>query len=334
MQPQNHNTIDDEIKEINEKKTLIKAARNQNVILVQSILKIGADVNVQDENGSTPLHIVSENGNAPIADLLLRFGAKVNIQNSKNETPIYFAVINRHFEVVEKLLANGADLNVEDEPLLHLAIDKYIGQPNLQIVKKLIDYGANIETQDQDGRSPLRLALVQKNDQIIKLLLMNGAEFSTGTFLMLSLKGDPEIVQIMIDKGANVELYGLLACVASLGHLEVLKLLIKYGADVNESSYHSPLHKAVDNNHKEIVYELLKNGANANLQDRNGNTPIHMGHFSPEALKVLLKEGNNLHLEIRNHNGQTPFEFFLGGASRRNLKEVVRIMLLAKHQNN
>ena len=54
MQPQNHNTIDDEIKEINENKTLIKAARNQNVILVQSIMKIGADVNVQDENGSTP----------------------------------------------------------------------------------------------------------------------------------------------------------------------------------------------------------------------------------------------------------------------------------------
>ena len=92
MHPQDHNTIDDEVQEINEERTLIKASRNQNVILVQSILKIGADVNVQDENGFTPLHIVSECGNVPIADLLLRFGAKVNIQNSKNETPTYFAL--------------------------------------------------------------------------------------------------------------------------------------------------------------------------------------------------------------------------------------------------
>ena len=134
MQPQDYNTADDEIKEINEERSLIKAARNQNVILVQSMLAIGADVNTHDENGLTPLHIASECGNVTLVNLLLRFGAKVNIRNSKNQTPIYFAVMNRHLEVVEKLLENDADLNVEGEPLLQLAIDKRIGQPKLQIV--------------------------------------------------------------------------------------------------------------------------------------------------------------------------------------------------------
>ena len=170
-------------------------------------------------------------------------------------------------------MANDADLNVEGEPLLQLAIDKKIGQPNLQIVKKLIDYGANIETQDMNGRSPFHLALLQRNDEIIKFLLMYGAKVSKGTFMMLALKGDPEIVKIMLDMGAKG--FGCLIILAALGKLEVLKLLIKYGADVNESTYCTPLHKAVEYNKEEIVSELLKNGANPNLQDTNGNTPIH-----------------------------------------------------------
>ena len=176
MHPQDHNTIDDEVQEIDRERTLIKASRNQNVVLVQSILKIGADVNVQDENGFTPLHIASENGNVTLVDLLLKFGADVNIRNSKKETPIYFAVINRHFEVLEKLLVNDADLNVEGEPLLHLAIHEKFGQPNLQIVKTLLDYGADIETRDVKGRRPLQVAIHKKNDQIIKLLLIYGAK--------------------------------------------------------------------------------------------------------------------------------------------------------------
>ena len=176
MHPQDHNTIDDEVQEIDRERTLIKASRNQNVVLVQSILKIGADVNVQDENGFTPLHIASENGNVTLVDLLLKFGADVNIRNSKNETPIYFAVISRHLEIVEKLLANDADLNVQGEPLLHLAIDEKIGQLNLQIVKKLLDYGAKVETRDLKGRRPLQVAIHKKNDQIIKLLLIYGAK--------------------------------------------------------------------------------------------------------------------------------------------------------------
>ena len=314
MQPQNHNTIDDEVQEINEERTLIKAAKDQNVILVQSILKIGADVNVQDENGSTPLHIVSENGNAPIADLLLRFGAKVNIQNSKNETPIYFAVISRHFEVVEKLLANSADLNVEGEPLLHLAIDKKIGQPNLQIVKKLIDYGANIETQDQSGRSPLRLALLQRNDEIIKVLLLYGAKFSMIIFSLLALKGDPETVQIMLDHGAELKNFDGLPQIVVHGRLDVLRVLIRHGVDLNRYTLFGnvPLNFAIGRNLMKIIFELLKNGANPNLPDRrNGNTPVHYATKFPCDLEVFLNSGVFLGLNMRNDNGETVLELAL-----------------------
>ena len=186
-----------------------------------------------------------------------------------------------------------------------------------------------METQDQNGRSPLRLALLQRNDKIIKVLLIYGVKVSKGTFMMLALNGNPEIVKIMLDLWANIEHFGCLIIVAALGKLEVLKLLIKYGADVNESTYCTPLHKAVEYNKGEIVSELLKNGANPNLQDTNGNTPIHEASRQPEAMKLLLDEGINLNLEIRNQLGDTAFECNL----RKACKDAAKIMLHFNHQN-
>ena len=133
----------------------------------------------------------------------------------------------------------------------------------------------------------------------------------------------------MLDNGADIKQFVHLWLVAANGHLEVLKLLIKYGAAVNMNFHKTALHTAVENNHKEIVSELLKNGANTNLQDKNGNTPIHAASTQPQAMKILLDEGTNLNLEIRNQLGDTAIECSL----KKECKDVAKIMLHFNHQN-
>src|ERR1044071_4480718 len=61
------------------------------------------------------------------------------------------------------------------------------------------------------------------------------------------------------------------------GHLEVVKLLVENGADVNGrgKNGNTPLYCAIENLDPELIKYLLKHGANVNAPDEAGVTPLH-----------------------------------------------------------
>ena len=63
---------------------------------------------------------------------------------------------------------------------------------------------------------------------------------------------------------------------ASKGYIEIVKLLIKHGADVNGRSYleNSPLHISAMYGRPEVAIFLLENGANVNAMNKHGDTPL------------------------------------------------------------
>lgn len=83
------------------------------------LLKSGANPNVKNINGDTPLHFVRD---ASIAELLIKYGANVNEQNNNGETPLHSVLQDEDFETFEDeyaetantLLENGADREIED----------------------------------------------------------------------------------------------------------------------------------------------------------------------------------------------------------------------------
>lgn len=94
---------------------------------------------------------------------------------------------------------------------------------------------------------------------------------------------------------------------------EVIRLLIKAGADVNagiKSGKVTPLYFALERNENpDIISLLIKAGAKVNASDRRGRTPLHMAaaESTPEVISVLLRSGANL--SARNEEGWTPLHY-------------------------
>jgi len=83
---------------------------------VDHLLRKGADVNIKDAEGRTPLYLASYLGEKDIVHLLVTNGAHTEDKNSERETTaLMIACSNRHIEVVKILLAAGARVAIKDK---------------------------------------------------------------------------------------------------------------------------------------------------------------------------------------------------------------------------
>jgi ankyrin repeat protein len=120
---------------------LHKAVAANDVNLVQALLRSGADVNVRDNHGLTPLFEAAWYGYEKVARLLLDDGANVNARGEfGGQTSLHFAARKGFQEVVRLLLDHGADVNVCDfhrHTPLYFAIEKG-HQEVVQLIKNYI----------------------------------------------------------------------------------------------------------------------------------------------------------------------------------------------------
>ncbi|KAM6398060.1 BRCA1-associated RING domain protein 1 isoform 2-T2 [Pluvialis apricaria] len=75
---------------------------------VEELLKNGADPNVKDNAGWTPLHEACNHGHEEVVELLLQYKALVNTTGYQNDSPLHDAAKNGHVSIVELLLLHGA----------------------------------------------------------------------------------------------------------------------------------------------------------------------------------------------------------------------------------
>jgi len=73
------------------------------------LLQEGANPNIADNDGRTPLIVAAEGGFLDGVEVLLTRGAQVDVANATGETPLIAAVHSRNIELMELLLAGGAD---------------------------------------------------------------------------------------------------------------------------------------------------------------------------------------------------------------------------------
>jgi ankyrin repeat protein len=104
---------------INGRNTLHWACVGGDVDSISSIiLKASeADIQAQDSNGSTPLHLVAaaEKELLPSVLALLCHGSQVNIKDSRGETPLHLALRRKHLAICKALVKNGAEVDIASE---------------------------------------------------------------------------------------------------------------------------------------------------------------------------------------------------------------------------
>lgn len=165
---------------------LTYAIQNKDPKVIRVLLE-RADVNLKDEQGNSPIHLAIKKDKEDIFDLLLEKNADVNTGGksgkTQNQTALYVAVLKGRKDLVQKLLEKGADPNIADSdgafPLSEAVVN---AGSNPQIVKLLIDKGANINAQESNKATALIYAAANKQisaqmrREIVKILLDRGAD--------------------------------------------------------------------------------------------------------------------------------------------------------------
>ncbi len=165
----------------------------------------------------------------------------------------------------EMLFAGGANIDTRDEngntPLMAA-----IWSRNRERVRFLVSSGADVNAKNNDDWTPLHEATERAGMVVVKLLLSKGADVSARA----SKKREA-----FPSMQADFENCTALHIAASRGAYEVAKLLVAQGADVNvrDAQGATPLHHAVRKG-KDIVELLLSNAGDVHIKDRCGNTPI------------------------------------------------------------
>lgn len=133
--------------------------------IVALLIDRGANVNVKDEHGNTPLFFAAGKcgtGSLPMVRAMIARGADVNARCIGGMTPLQQACMSGRPEVVGFLLASGADVSVteksEGDTALHIAADRAGSEhtrANLRIIDLLFGYGADVNAPNTGGKTPL-----------------------------------------------------------------------------------------------------------------------------------------------------------------------------------
>jgi ankyrin repeat protein len=139
---------------------LLEAARRGHEEVVSVLIDAGADVDVPDSYGVTPLMFSLISGAAKSARQLIEKGATVNARDIDGRTALVEALTTENDipdEVIAALIAHGADVNVRIAGGLTPLMIAASGSSRL--LRMLIEAGADINAKDDSGVSVLRMAL-------------------------------------------------------------------------------------------------------------------------------------------------------------------------------
>jgi ankyrin repeat protein len=212
----------------------------------------------------------------------------------------------------------------------------YICQGGLiEVARALIENGADVNAKWRDGNA-LHAASINGHQEIVQLLLNEGANIDAsgeryGTALQAaSYVGFQEIVQLLLNEGANIDAsggrYGTALQAASLkGKKEIVKLLLNEGANIDASGerYGTALQAASYVGFQEIVQLLLNEGANIDASEGWYGTALQAASMNGKKEIVKLLLNEGANIDASGGRYGTALQ----AASMNGEEEIVQLLL-------
>jgi ankyrin repeat protein len=120
-----------------------KVAGAQHRLIARRLIDAGAQIDLKNHWGRTPLLLAAHNGDSELVRALIDAGADINTEDNEQETVLMYAVEVGHEDIVEMLIAAGADVNATtDEGLTVLRWARDDDARKINVRKMLIGAGA------------------------------------------------------------------------------------------------------------------------------------------------------------------------------------------------
>lgn len=243
------------LKRIDLIKTLIKLGANINAgdvngttplmyTIIQNHLEVftillnekNIDIEAKDCNGTTALIGAADFGDIEAAKLLIKFGAKVDIANLKGYTALMLATRRGHIDVARLLIKAGANINAVDQDgatAVKLAADCGYAE----ILRLFINAGVNINDKMHDGNGLLIDSVLSSNNKVTAILIEAGADI----------------------KNENPNVLSPLLMAVCINDLPIVKMLIKADARLNASETKTALDMIATMKYQTMLKFLLDN---------------------------------------------------------------------------
>ena len=247
---------------------LIVAAKSNNLKKIKQLIKKGADVNSEDENGATVLMWAVYKSDLSLVKFLVEnkadFTKKGLIYITEDKSAYYgnliaIAVAENKFKIL-KYLIEECNIDIDDKEYY-------------------------TETQTDNGWTGLQWAAYKGKIEIAEYLINKGANINANH---LADKTTPLIYALQNQKD------------------ETAKFLINKGADVNIQNYYkwTAIHYAARRGNDEIVELLLENSANPNLQTEDGYTPLMLAAYNNNFKTCIYLVENHADKTLKHNSGK------------------------------
>jgi len=259
------------------------------------------NINAKDINGNYPLITFIRSDRCSHLNLLLYLlekGANPNVKDSNGYSPLMLS-IQKEFEMSENiphsfvkiLIKHGADVNEKDangNTLLALSVQKNC----IRMVDYLLQNGCPMNEKDASGNYPLMVAISQNQYEIVKLFMRYGKKFhQLKKFRILDINGNTPLtlayklnlssifkylLKYLNINDTDAQGKSLLFHALERNDTKVVKYLIQVGAIVNQEDIlgNTPLIYAIKRGSLFLVQKLVEHGANINVKDRSGTPSL------------------------------------------------------------
>ena len=257
------------------------AVRKRTAAILDIFLQMFESADIYDFGGMTPALYAASKGNVENLKAFIKKGIDLNYLAKSVCVPAQ--------DPVQIVISRVMEL--QDYSIVHVAASN----GHVKTVKLLIKSGASFDKPNRDGLTPLHLAALNGHLAVVKLLYLFGAKADLIALHHAAARNHGKLVQFLLqnasvkdeclpckrgnvlDFSQNTTMQDIhrffcetaLHAAVSRRHLDIVKLLIKFGKPSLECKHRSgktPLIDAVERNDTEMVELLLNQGANVNAE--------------------------------------------------------------------